>query len=31
MKASFDEVMNSSDGWDRFREVDDAIGFSEAI
>lgn len=36
-KNSFDEIIDGSDGpfsasaWDRFREVDEGIGFSEMI
>lgn len=37
IKASFNEIIDGSDGpfsasaWDRFREVDEGIGFSEMI
>lgn len=33
IKTSFNEIIDGSDGpfWDRFREVDEGIGFSEMI
>ena len=33
IKTSFSEIIDGSDGpfWDRFREVDESIGFSEMI